>query len=347
MQYFAVVFLCATGGAFAQSSLSGPSLGVIYDASAQAIRPIWGIPGASSAGKRIDTGFAIAAAAISPAQDYALAVSAGGSLKLLIFAPAGLTIKDVHSSATPDRMVLSPSGSAAILYYNNPRGTAAVQVIGGLPNAIQVGPRIDISALPHPSAHRPSHRTAGGGAAPNVLAISDDAAVVLAGVVENTNGEAARGEVFVIPQDGNAPRSIGPAQHVSALAFFRKSHDVVAADDAANSVTMVSDAGGAAARKWMFTDAGLPAPDSVQVSPDNKSIVAGSSRSQKLAMLDAAGANAVFVSCMCAPTEVHPLIDAAIYQVTEVTSGLLWILDSNPLNPRVLFVPVPNESDPQ
>ena len=151
-----VAFLCTTLAAVAQSSLSGPSLGVIYDAAAQAIRPVWGIPGASTTGKRIDTGFAITAAAISPAQDYALAMSADGSLKLVIFTPDGISIQDVKPAATPDRMVLSPAGSAAILYY---KSAAAVQVVSGLPNSMQAGPQIDISALPQ---------------APDVFAISDE-----------------------------------------------------------------------------------------------------------------------------------------------------------------------------
>src|SRR5262249_37956900 len=91
-------------------------------------------------------------------------------------------------------------------------------------------------------------------------------------------------------------------------------------------------------------NASLPSPDSAHVSADGKNILAGSSKGQTLALMDANGANASFVSCSCAPTEVRPLAVSAVYQVTEPDSGLLWILDSNPQNPRVLFVPVPTES---
>src|SRR5439155_3694122 len=174
-------------------------------------------------------------------------------------------------------------------------------------------------------------------------AISDDAAVVLAGVVDNVKRTPIRrsqpgrsgsvnGDLFLIPQDGNAPRSLLRLRHASALAFFRKSHDVVVADDAAATVTMLRDAGGATTPAWTFNDPGLPAPDSLQVAPDNRGILAGSSQSQVLAMMDSTGGNAVFVSCECSPTVVRPLSVAAIYQVTEARSGLLWILHSNPLN---------------
>src|SRR5260370_5391659 len=94
-----VAFFCTTLAAVAQSSLSGPSLGVIYDAAAQAIRPVWGIPGASTTGKRIDTGFAITAPALSPAQDYSLARHADGLLKLVNFTPTWISVADVNPAS--------------------------------------------------------------------------------------------------------------------------------------------------------------------------------------------------------------------------------------------------------
>jgi len=129
------------------------------------------------------------------------------------------------------------------------------------------------------------------------------------------------------------------------MAFFTQSHDVLIADDAANSIAMLSDAAGQAAAQWTFSNAGLLAPDSVQVSPDGKTVLAGSSSSAVLAILDATGVNPpMFVPCQCTPTELRPLKAASIYQVTEPGEGLLWILDANPTNPRVLFVPVPKDS---
>jgi hypothetical protein len=321
-------FVLSACTALAQGTLSGPSLGLVYDPAAQAIRPVLGIPGASTAGKHIDLGFTIAAAAIAPSHNYALALSTDGSLQLVTFRSDGVSAQAISSSARPDRMVLSPSGSAAILYY---KSAAAVQVVTGLPDSVQVGTQLDISALPQ---------------APDTLAISDDGAVVLAGVAENGKDEAARGEVFLVPPDGSAARSIAVVQHASAMAFYTKSQDVLIADDVANSITMVSDAAGQASQQWTFTDAGLPAPDSVQVSADRKTVLAGSSKNGMLAIVDATGVNApMFVKCQCAPMEVRPFKPAGIFQVTEPGNGLLWIFDSNPVNPRVLFVPVPSDGD--
>ena len=318
----------AVGTASAQSTLTGPSLGLVYDPTEQAIRPILGIPGASTAGAHIDAGFAVVGAAIGPSHDYALAISTDGSLNLVAFSSAGASAQVVNAAATPDRMMLSPSGSAALLYY---KSAMAVQAVTGLPGSPQVGSKLDISGLPQ---------------APDTFAISDDGAVILAGVVENAAGQAASGEVFLIPADGSAVRSISQVQHASALGFFRQSHDVLIADDAANSITRVSDASGQAGAVWMFADPGLVAPDSVQVSADGKTVLAGSSKNSVLAIVDPSGTNpTVFLPCQCAPMEMHPLKAAGVYQVTEPGNGLFWILDSNAQNPRVLFVPVPNEGD--
>jgi WD40 repeat protein len=327
MRHSAAAFLFFTCTGIAQSTLSGPSMGLVYDGAAQAIRPILGIPGASTAGKHIDAGFPITAAAISPTQDFALAVSAKGSLNLLLFAAAGVTSQPIDSTATPEHIILSPSASSAILYYKN---ASAVQIVTGLPNSIKVGQQVDISSLPK---------------APDTFAISDDGAVVLAGVIENASGSPPQGEVFAIPQNGSALRSIGQVQHASAIAFFKQSHDVVIADDAANSIRMFSDAAGATALQWVFSNAGLPAPDAVEVSPDGKTILAGSSQNGLMAVMDSQGANAMFVPCVCTPTELRPLSVPGVYQISEPKSGVLWILDSDPSSPRVLFVPVPSDSN--
>ena len=321
-------FLVAASAAAAQGTLTGPSLGLVYDPGEQAIRPILGIPGASTAGPKIDTGFAIAAAAIGPSHDYALAVSTDGTVNLVTFGAAGASSQAVGAAAAPDRMVLSPSGSAAILYY---KGAAALQVVTGLPGAVQVGSPLDLSSLPQ---------------APGTLAVCDDGTIVLAGVGENSPGDPPSGAVFVIPGDGSAVRSIAVVQHASAMAFYARSHDVLIADDAAGSITMVSDAAGQANTAWAFSDPGLLSPDSVQAAADGRTILAGSSTSSVLSIIDPSGTNApVFLPCQCAPMELRPFKPAAIYQITEPGNGLLWILDSNAANPRVLFVPVPSDGD--
>lgn len=311
------IFLLAACIVSAASELTGPSLGLIYDADAQSIRPILGIAGASTAGRRIDLGFRVTAAAISPSHEYALVSSGDGSLRLVTF--DALSARILETTATPDRVVLSPSGSSALFYYND---ALAIQILTGLPGAVKVSPAIDISTLRQ---------------APGALAISDDGTVALAAV-----GEA----VYVVPVDATAPRSIARVQHASAITFYPQSHDVLIADDAANSITMLAGVAGRATVQWNFSDAGLLAPDSIQPAMDRKTILAGSSKNGTLAIFDPTRTVApVFVTCQCAPTEVRPMKAPSIYQVTEPKDGLSWILDANPANPRVLFVPIPTDSE--
>jgi len=321
-------FLLASTAAFAQGTLTGPSLGLIFDPAAQAIRPILGVPGAASVGSPLDAGFPIAAAVISPTQSYALAVSAAGSVYVVSVSGSTASAQAIGAASSPDRMVLSASGSAAVLYYKS----GSVQILTGLPGAPQTGSPIGISGLPN---------------TPGALAVSDDGAVIIAGLNEPPSPNRPKqarpravplNGLYVIPQDGSAPERVSPLR-VSALAFFANSHDALVADSVANSITLIRDIAGEASVAWTFSNSGLQEPDAVAASADGSTVLAASSKTGVLARLDASGANPVFVPCKCAPSEFRPLTAPGIYQVTEAESGLLWIFDSNPQNARVLFVP--------
>src|SRR5579864_6334932 len=309
----------------AQSTLTGPTLGLFFDPKPQAIRPIWGIPGSATAGQPIDVGFPLTAAMISPLQDYALAVAGDGTMSVITFSPNGPSGQPISGiPAPPDRMVTSPGGKSAALYYSS---STSVQILTNLPNSPQIGRQVDLSLLPN---------------APDVIAISDDASLLLVGVRENADGSPAQGEVFVFTSDTAAPRSIASVQHASAIAFVSQSHDALLADDVANSVTLVSDVANGANVAWTFGSQQLPAPDSVQASPDRQSFVVASSTNSLVGILDASGSNAVVVACDCAPAELQPLNAPMTYQITVPASGLLWVLDGRMSYPRVFFVPIPS-----
>lgn len=312
--------------AVAQSSISGPSLGIFYDPAAQTLRPIWGVPGAATAGAPIDLGFTLAAATISPAQDYLLGVLSDGSVDLITLTATGPSTQALPAAmGSPDKMVLSPTGASAVLFFG---GAATAQIFTGLPNGPQLTGQIDLSVLPN---------------APDALAISDDGSLVLAGVRENADGDPPQGEVFVLGS-ATASRSIATVAHASALAFVAQSHDALYSDDLANTVALMQDAGGSANVSWNFTGPPISAPDSVYASPDGKYFFAGSSTNGMVAILDSSGSNPAVVACACAPSELRPLTATSIYQLTEPSGGLLWILDNEATNPRALFVPIPSPS---
>jgi hypothetical protein len=330
-------FLLALAGLFtlgvcpgiAQSTLNGPSLGLFFDPMAHAIRPIWGILGSATAGQPMDVGFPLAAGLISALQDYALVVAGDGSMSVITFTPNGPAVQPIRGTAgTPDLMFMSPGGTSAALYYRN---SASAQILTSLPSSPQIARQVDLSMLPN---------------APDVIAISDDGSLLLAGVPENTACSPAQGEVFVFTPDAAAPQSVASVQHASAIEFLTKSHDALVADDDANSVSLMLDVANGANVAWVFSSQQLLAPDSVQASPDRQSFLAGSSTNSIVAILDAGGSNAVVVACGCAPAELRPLNAASTYQITEPANGLLWILDGQLSYPRVFFVPIPNVTGP-
>lgn len=278
------------------------------------MRPILGIPGAATVGAPLSLGFAIASAAVSPSQDYVLAQTYRGPFRLVRITPDG-PISSILAGidAAPDRIVFSPRGRTAALVQNLAR---TAQIVTGLPESAKTAGQVDLSGL---------------SGSPVAFAISDDGAVLLAGV---------GGEVFLFSQ-GNGPRSIAQGKRVSALAFLGQSHDALIADGVDNSIRLVRDAAGGAGPAWTFTDPRLPSPDSVQASADNQRVFAASSTNNTIAMIDSSGAGGTFVTCQCAPTGMHALSLTSVYQITEPSNGLLWIFDGSVSQGRVLFVPVP------
>jgi DNA-binding beta-propeller fold protein YncE len=153
-----------------------------------AIRPVRGFPGAAILGDPIDAGFDVALAAISPRQDYALAVSAGdGRVYVLRFPNGQPSVAALDNAmASPTQIVFSPSGTAALLYDQT---SGRLQTVVG-----------QVSDLPpiDPGSH--------------TLAISDDGSIVLtadAGLQWNS-----------IPLPVNGP--------FAAVAFRPGSHDFLA-----------------------------------------------------------------------------------------------------------------------
>jgi hypothetical protein len=303
--------------ALGQGSISGPSLGFFFDPQARSLRKISGIPGSAVAGKNLDVGFSVTRALFSPGQDYAVALSADGTVNLVSLGSSGIAAQPITAlPPAPDRFVISPDARAGAFVY----GTT-VQVVTGLPNSLDVTGNFDVSALP---------------SAPDTVAISDDGTVLLVSSPDTTSP----GGVFVFSgMDG--PRLVGRA-NASGLMFLPDSHDGLIVDENAGTVTALQDVAGAAATLWVFQDDRLGAPRLARGSKDGQQILVASSNNNTAAVLDRNGGNAVFVPCTCSPTEVEPLSGLA-YQITDSSAGLMWILDMTS-GPRIFFVPTPEPS---
>ena len=109
-----LVLLAAAGCAGENSQLSGPVSGYVFDGARREVRPILGIPGASTIGEALDFGFAVSAAYVAPRQDAALVTAADGTVHLFQIQSGSAVELVLNGFATaPERVVFSSSDTAA------------------------------------------------------------------------------------------------------------------------------------------------------------------------------------------------------------------------------------------
>src|SRR5215831_18303752 len=128
------------------ASINGPVLGFVQDRSHGSIQPILGVLGASVIGQPLVLGTEMRNAAISPKQDYALAVQADtGDVALIRFGLDAATMNSLGGiRAGADMIAISPTGAAAAVYGQ----TKIVQSIARLTESPEVVFEFDVSDIP-------------------------------------------------------------------------------------------------------------------------------------------------------------------------------------------------------
>ena len=158
--------LLLAGSAAAQSSsatVSQPVLGLVYDAAAQTLHTLTGIPAASQLGGSLG-GTPLAAVAISSQQPYALALEQGTGAALLVSLSGRQPLTGVRAGA--QLAAVSPRGTAAAVYFND---TGKASILTGLPDAPQALRDVTLDG------------------SPSVLAVSDDGSSLAAVISLATN----------------------------------------------------------------------------------------------------------------------------------------------------------------
>src|ERR1700683_365367 len=109
----------SAGEASPQAQLSAPAEAYIFDAAVKGIRPVLGIPGASSIGDPLDLGLSLASALVSPNQDFALLVGADDAAVRILSLQSGDFTNQLlpQASNAPKRIFFSPGGGTVGLYY--------------------------------------------------------------------------------------------------------------------------------------------------------------------------------------------------------------------------------------
>jgi hypothetical protein len=313
LQIVPAVLLASVAAAQTGTALSGPTMGLVFDASQSALRPIRGIPGAATLGDAANPGFPLASATVSPRQDFALALRADDSSVVLARAGGGSAAVPGARPA-PALMVFSPAGTTAALYDS---GAGRVQVLTGLPDAAAVQSDVDISALAGPVA---------------ALAVDDAGSTLFLAA-----GAAETVALYRIGMDGTS-QFLASFRSVAALRLSVNGREALLADSAAGAVYAIRDLRGAGRVETIASGRdGLGAP--IAVESDSAGRVFVADQAGNVTILNRGRGPVVSLPCGCAPAGLFKLSGTATFRLTEPSDGPMWVLDASGADARIVAVP--------
>jgi hypothetical protein len=291
-----------------QGSVKGPVSGYVFDSSAQGLRPILGVPGASLFGAPLNFGFAVSSAYAAPRQDAALVVAADGSLHVFSLNAGTATEESVSNLvSSPQRVVFSPAGTSAAIYAGG-----SIEVVTGLPNNATVSGGVDLPS----------------GTVPDGLAISDDGAVVL----------VSAGKAVLLYGGSNALGKLMDTAGPAMLAFAPGGHDAALDDPAGAGVVLFHDLTGASSSQVLAApDAIISASSALAFTADGKSLLLASSKGQSVTTIDIAAGSRNAIACTCSPSTLARM--GNLFRLTELGREPVWVLDPLSSVPRIVFVP--------
>jgi hypothetical protein len=306
-------------------------LGYLFDSSSLSLRPLRGIPGASTLGNPLPLDFTPEWIEIAPRHEYALSREAdsGRILAIDLRTPAPATLPLIAVSAGADRVFFSPLGKAAALYY---RDEMQVRIVTGLPGETEPKTSIDLRSVP---------------GVLTALAVSDDGETL---VIAASQGDD--GSVFAAGP-GEGIHLVGPLGRASSIAFLSDSPDVLIADAGRSEILRIANVKTSAGWTVLATRRdGLDQPVAVAVSRDNQTAFAVSPADRKIALLPLNGGPIELMDCRCTPTGLHALASGSVFLLTGTSSSPIYLLDAESRNnglqnqARILFVPAPPRSTP-
>jgi DNA-binding beta-propeller fold protein YncE len=308
------VFAFLTLAVAACGQLRGPVMGYLPEDGA--LRPMFGIPAAGSVGDPLAVDRPLSRIEVSPDQTRALALAAD-TTALMLWAPGAASTVHIQGSASaPDRIVFSPSGTAAALWFSSAQ---RIQVISGLSATPSVR-EFDASFL---------------GGDPAGFAVSDDGKWVVGAWSSRVYALGPDGRVAVLPVDG-------PAE---ALCFFHGRADVAVITT--TQVVIVTDIAGAAVPNVIWTKPNDPLADPAAaphaqvavgfaVSFDNNYLsIAGNLGA--LATFDLTAGTSIGGDCACSPTGLFGM-GGSLFRLTGLQDGTVKVFDAS--TNEIWFVPL-------
>lgn len=308
---FVIVF---ANQSWAEASLQAPLTGLFFDG--KAVRPILGIPGATTVGEAIDLGFEPAAARFAyPGQDFGIAIDAQAEKVILLRGVrSGQLTTSVIGKAAGGELFLNSSGNAAVVVSSLNR---SFQVIAGLPDNPVFSPVISFETV---------------GRKLTAIDIDVSGQHILAGFSDGASGE-------VDLMDWTGARSfLSSANLPSAVAYVNGGQDAAIADAGSNQVTLIRQVQGSPEQIVVASGVDLMQPVALKVFHGGHLLIASAGSKTvtdvDLAQLWIAGVYPV----PCVPTQLNALNDPNVFLLNEPGSDPAYLFLMSP-TPTTVFIP--------
>jgi hypothetical protein len=297
----------------------GPILGFLGDSVNEAILPILGIPGASLLGQPLAVDRPVRTLAVSPRQDYALALL-GESRDFVIVHlesnPIKITSVDGINSGV-DVIAISPTGTAAGLYDHDSRIFTSIVELNAVPRSLF---EFDASGM--------RGKLAG-------IAVADDGTFAMLNFAEGDSTE-----LWII--SSTAAPVLAPGLRPSAVAFVPQRHDVVIGDSATHEIFLLTGSPPVSRVSLASLGDGFDSISAVAASGDGRRVFVTSTNSQDIILIDVESRLTKAVSCRCRATGLHRLKGPSVFRLSDPSDGPIAVLDDSWAEPRVVIMPLEN-----
>ena len=297
------------------TAVRGPMLGFRYE-NGRGLQPVVGIPGSARLGPAILAAGRLEDAAVSPACCFAIGV-AGEQRRLLLIrnsAGEGAASEVAGVPSGVSRVVLSPSGRSALVYY---RDTQRVVALRGLPDAPAVAWRKTLAGLTGPL---------------EALAISDDAFVGLA--------SHPQGLLRISAAEGW--RRLGPLAGPVSISFSPHGHDAAIAERQANRVSLVRNVlTGGGIVPIADSRSGISLPVAVAITADGARLVVANADPPGVTEVRLSDRMVTTVPARWAPRTLDRLAGNAVFLLGRSPGGPLALYDGDSPRRRIALVAGP------
>jgi hypothetical protein len=308
--------LCAVLSLAAQiaAPVQAPPLGADFDSPSGLLYPILGVPGSARLGTALPVG-PYAVAAIASQQDFAITSNrTGGQVSVVRFTTTA-AVEHAIAGATPspDKIILSPSGAAAVLWHS---GQLKTELVTGLPSTpvLQMIPLTGIQREP------------------DLLAVSDT------GTLMAVFNESLQATLERFPFAG-APAMINYPARILAITFLRNSADALLADG--SRLLFLRDASeGDMRTETAVEHVATGAGTQIAVSRDNARAMLVPIGGSAVELVELSGKQSpVSVGCACSVQQLTPLRGKLTFLLTPSSTGPSMVVDGSGPHPVFSVIP--------